>query len=275
MKKAAKFPWVYLLLAYGWTWLWAIPVILTRQDYQSSPLLLLLVFIAAFGPGLAGIILTYRKADREARSDFWQRALDFRRIRSGWIVLMLFLWPALHLIANALSTFLGSQPPASEMVREMTNQHLLIPITIFLFFLQAAVEDLGWRGYMTEEYLHTSGPVKTSFLVGVFHAFWHLPFFFIAGTDQIRIGFGPDFLVFVLLGIALSFFATLWYLGCRNSTLAAILLHTVANLCNNIFTLPAGTLKFELFTVFTVFGAIIISLVWRKRKAQYVRRVTI
>jgi hypothetical protein len=30
------FPWFYLLLAYGLTWICWIPVALTRQDYQTS-----------------------------------------------------------------------------------------------------------------------------------------------------------------------------------------------------------------------------------------------
>jgi hypothetical protein len=40
MKTANKFSWRYLLLAYGLTWLFWIPIALTRTDYQTSPILL-------------------------------------------------------------------------------------------------------------------------------------------------------------------------------------------------------------------------------------------
>lgn len=266
MKTAAKFPWPFLLIAYGWAWLWSIPVILTRQDYQSSPLLLLVVFIAIFGPGLAGIILTYRDGDWEKRRDFWRRLLDFRRMRLGWIALMLLLWPALHLLANTMSRALGSEPPASEMVMELTAQPLLIPVIVILYFLQAGIEDLGWRGYMLERILQSGSPAKASLIVGVFHAFWHVPFFLIVGTNQMRMGFDFDFLMFVAQAVSFSLFATWWYLGNGHSTLAAILTHTVGNLCNDIFTLQAGTMSFQLYTLFMVIGAILISLVWLKRK---------
>jgi len=266
MKPTSKFPWLYLLIAYGWAWLWTIPVALTRQDYQSSPLLLSITFIGVFGPGLAGILLTYRDQDRKARRDFWQRALDIRRVHLRWIIFMLLLWPALHLLANGLSAALGSDAPASEMVKEMTTQPLIIPVIVIMYFLQALLEDLGWRGYMLEKVLRSLSPVNAALLVGIFHAFWHLPFFFIVGTNQIKMGLGFDFWLFVAQAVSFSIYATWCYVDNRHSTLAAILLHTVGNLCNDIFTLPGGTLKFQLYTLFMVAGAIVISLVWLKRK---------
>ena len=267
MQKTFRFPWLYLLLAYGWAWLWTIPVALTRQDYQSSPLLLLVTFIGIFGPGLAGIILTYRE-DQEVRRDFWQRAFDIRRIRWRWIVFMLLLWPTMHLLANGLSGILGSEAPASEMVREMIIQPLAIPIILILYFLQAMLEDLGWRGYMLEKALQYLRPVSAALFVGIFHAFWHLPFFFIVGTNQTNMGLGFDFWLFVTQAVSFSIYATWCYVGNGHSTLAAILLHTVGNLCNDIFTLPGGTLKFQLYTLFMVVGAVAISAFWLRRKER-------
>lgn len=72
-----KFPWLYLVLAYGLAWIFWIPVALTRQDYQKSPLLLAVVLFGVFGPGIAGIILTYRELGKEGGRDFWHRVLDF------------------------------------------------------------------------------------------------------------------------------------------------------------------------------------------------------
>ena len=76
MKTITRIPWAYLLLAYGWAWAWCIPVILTRKDYQESPVLFVTVFMAIFGPGLAGILMTYREGNREARREFWRRLVD-------------------------------------------------------------------------------------------------------------------------------------------------------------------------------------------------------
>lgn len=273
MKSATKFPWLYLLLAYGWAWLWWIPIALSRIDYQSSPLLIFIVLIGVFGPGLAGIFLTYHSGNPEERRDFWQRASDIRRVRWQWIILMLLLWPAMHLVSDLTSTSLGNPPPASEMVAQIAAQPPFALVVVVLFFLQASLEDLGWRGYMQEHLLRSHTPIQSALIVGIFHAFWHLPLFFVVGTNQTKMGLGLNFWLFVAQAVAFSFYATWCYIDNRHSTLAAILLHTVGNLCNDIFTLQGGTLKFELHTFFMVAGALAIALTWLRRSTSPQMRV--
>ena len=74
--------WLFLPIAFGFAWLFWIPVALTGVDYQTSPRLLAVTLVGVFGPGLAGGILTYTDKDKDARQDFWQRAFDFLLIRS-------------------------------------------------------------------------------------------------------------------------------------------------------------------------------------------------
>ncbi len=266
MKSATKFPGQFLLLAYGWAWVWWIPVALSRADYQTSALLTFVILIGVFGPGLAGILLTYRARDPGERHDFWQRAFDFRHVQWRWIIFMLLLWPAMHIVANFSSAALGSPPPASEMVAQITAQPPFALIVVVLFFLQALLEDLGWRGYMQEHLLRSFTPIQSAFIVGVFHAFWHLPLFFVVGTNQARMGLGVNFWLFVIQAVAFSFYATWCYVDNRHSTLAAVLLHTVGNLCNDLFTLSGGTLKFQFYTLLMAIGALLISLIWLGRK---------
>lgn len=268
MKTITKIPWVYLLLAYGWAWAWCIPVILIGKDYQEAPVLLVTVFMAIFGPGLAGILMTYREGNREARREFWRRLVDLRRIRSWWIPLMLLLWPGLQVSANFVSGALGAPVPPSELAGQMAAQPLFILAVIVLYFLQAALEDIGWRGYMLERALGSWSPSKTSLIVGLSHAFWHLPFFFIVGTNQMKMGLGLDFWLFVAQATAFSFYATWCYLDNGHSTLAAILLHTIGNLCNDLLVLLGGPVKYQVYTVFMVAGAVIISLAWQTKSRK-------
>ena len=102
-----QFPWFYLFLAYGLTWIFWIPVALTRQDYQQSPLLLAVVFLGVFGPGIAGILMTYHEQGKEGGQDFWRRVFDFRRISLKWYALILLLFPALHMISIGINAWLG------------------------------------------------------------------------------------------------------------------------------------------------------------------------
>jgi len=266
MFSRTKFPWLYLVLAYALAWMFWIPVALTGQDYQNSPLLLIIVLIGVFGPGIAGILLTYLQGDRAQRRDFWRRMLDVRRIRPVWLLIILFLYPTIQLLTLALTKVLGGAMPASEFVQEMIAQPAGIPVVIVLYLIQAGLEELGWRGYMLERLLPGWGAMKSSLIIGFFHAFWHLPMFWVVGTNQIKMGLDIDFLIFVVQVFAFSVITTWVYIGAGHSTLAATLLHGVGNLCLDIFAVAPGTLKNYLLTLLMVAVAAAISAGWLRRK---------
>src|SRR5512147_1836481 len=134
MSALKSLPWLYLLLAYGWAWLLWIPVALTRTDYQSSPLLVFVLLLVVFGPGVAGILMTYRARDPVQRSLFWQRLLDWKRIGWRWVVFMLIVWPALHSFANLLAESFGSPPPASELRAQVVAQPVFALTIVALYF---------------------------------------------------------------------------------------------------------------------------------------------
>jgi membrane protease YdiL (CAAX protease family) len=268
MLSRTKFPWLYLGLSYGLAWLLWIPVALTRQDYQGSPLLLLVVFLGVFSPGMAGIILTYIEGDREKRRDYWRRIVDIRRIRSLWVALILLLWPAMHILALLLNRLLGGEIPDYQFIKEMLAQPLGIPVVVALYFVQAGIEELGWRGYMLERVLPSWGTVKGSLVIGIFHALWHLPLFWVVGTNQIKMGLGVDFVLFIAQAIAFSVFATWCYIGNGHSTLAVMLFHFTGNLCNDLFTFTPGTMKYQLQTLLMVLGALVVSAVWSGRTRE-------
>jgi len=262
MLSRTKFPWLYLVLAYALAWLFWIPVALTGRDYQSSPLLLILVLIGVFGPGIAGILLTYLQGDQAQRRDFWRRMLDLRRIRPVWLLVILFLYPTMQFLTLAMNKILGDATPASEFVQEMIAQPVGIPVVIVLYLIQAGLEELGWRGYMLERLLPGWGAMKSSLIVGIFHAFWHLPMFWVVGTNQIKMGLDIDFLIFVVQVFAFSVITTWVYIGAGHSTLAATLLHGVGNLCLDIFAVAPGTPKNNLLTLLMVAVAVAISAGW-------------
>lgn len=260
-------PWLYLLLAYGLAWLLWIPVALTGRDYQSSPLLLLVMFAGVFGPGLAGIFLTYAREGKEGRRDFWQRAFDPRRIRPRWYVLIVVLWPVLHGVRIGVSRLLGASMPDPPLLRDVTAKPATVPILLILYLLQAGLEELGWRGYMLERVQPAWGPLGGSLVVGISHAFWHLPTFWIVGTNQIEMGFGLDFLLFIAAGVSFSFYATWCYNGNARSTLAVTLLHSTGNLCVDGCTDGPGTLGYRVYTVLMVLGAVAIPAMSARRSS--------
>lgn len=260
-----KLPWLYLLLAYGLAWIFWIPVAITGQDYQASPLLLVLVLIGVFGPGLAGIVLTYVEGGRTAGRDFWRRMFDFRRIRPVWYLVILSLWPALHLLSILFSRLSGEVLPASALLQEIAAQPLSLLAILLLYTLQAGLEELGWRGYMLERLQKSMGLAKSSLVIGLFHTLWHLPLFWMVGTNQIKMGFGLDFVFYVIFVFATAVYSTWCYMDNGHSTLAVTLLHTMGNLSIDIFAADPQTLKYRFNVIFMAIGALFLLTYWIKR----------
>jgi membrane protease YdiL (CAAX protease family) len=266
----SKFPWLYLLLAYSLAWIFWIPVALTRQDYQESPLLLALMFLGVFGPGIAGIVMTYREQGKEGGRDFWRRVFDFRRISLKWYALIIFLYPILYIISIAINHWLGGDPPEFKFIKEAMGMPSSLLIVMILYLLQSALEELGWRGYMLDRLQAIWKPTVASLVLAVFHAFWHLPLFWVVGTNQSRWASVGGFAIFATFGLINTIYFTWCYNDNHRSTLAVILLHTVGNLSLDIFML-SGTGEHISKAVIGV-GAVLIAIAWNlpSRKQHHV-----
>lgn len=271
-----KFPWLYIILSYGWTWLFWIPIALTRQDYQESPLLLGVMFLGLCGPAIAGITLTYYEQGRIGTRDFRERVFDYRRIRPVWYALIFLLFPVLHLISITINNWLGGTPPKFEFIKEAVSVPIGAVGVIILYLLQAGLEELGWRGYMLDRLQARWRPLSASLILGVFHAFWHLPTFFIMGTNQSRWGLGIETWLFFAFVLASSIYSTWCYNGNQRSILAVILLHTTANLFLDTFLLPGiGEWIFKILFTLSACAIIIVWITPRQKKVTEVRNARI
>ncbi len=272
MKGKHPFPWLYLILAYALAWLFWIPVALTGQDYQSSPILLLAVMLGVFGPGIAGIVMTYREQGRAGGRDFWRRLFDFRRIGPGWYALILLLMPGLGILSVLVHSWIGGKPPTFDFLRQAVSQPFGVAVFVILYLLQAGLEELGWRGYMLDRAQAIWKPVTASLVVGICHAFWHLPLFWVSGTNQIKMGFGFDFGLFIVTVLATSILFTWCYNSNQRSTLAVILFHTVGNLSLDTFMLPGAGVR--IYNSLVVLAGVTIAAAWLARPRTLTNRLT-
>jgi hypothetical protein len=105
-------------------------------------------------------------------------------------------------------------------------------------------------------------------MIGAFHAFWHLPLFWVVGTNQIKMGFGIGFFFFIAFVIASSIFTTWCYIRNGSSTLAATLLHCTGNLNFDIFATAPESMKHRIYIILMVLGALMVILTWRNRQDE-------
>jgi uncharacterized protein len=236
----------YFLLAFGFTWAYELTVY--RTLLTPGSLLGDLGF--TLGPTLAAFLMT---AVAQGRAGILQllRRYVLWRVGLPWYLLVLLGVPALLLIAvlplpGALSAF---RLPALSFWPTYLLLYLL-----FLVAFGGLFEEPGWRGFALPRLEQRSGPLVGTLLLGVLWGLWHLPLFFIPGTDQYAISFGTSivghligFVVFVIWTIALAIIFTWVFNNTRGSLLLVILLHASIN------TAP-GVLLPKLFPSLAGFG---------------------
>ena len=93
------------------------------------------------------------------------------------------------------------------------------------FDADAGGEELGWRGFLLPRLSARFGLPLASIFVGIVWAAWHLPFFFMDGTDKS----GQPFPAY-LAGIAALSIAMAWlYWRTQGSLLLTMVMHAAVN----------------------------------------------
>jgi uncharacterized protein len=218
--------WLFVLVTYAASWLlWGVCIV-AGWPSTGFPGMLLHV-VGGFAPSVVAIVLVAARASREARRDFWRRALDARRVRPLWWALALLLTPAAMLVAVLIDSALGGGAPDFSPLQALLAQPASLPIMVIMLFVAGPLsEELGWRGLALEHLQRTRSPLVASLIIAPVWWAWHLPLFLLVGTTQYKWGLtSPMVWVFALVVLVLSFLHTLAYNRNGRSTLAAILVH--------------------------------------------------
>ncbi len=213
--------WIFFCLAFGLTWGLGGVALLTGEIVPGRPSLRHpLYYVAAFGPSVAGIVMT-------ARTEGWSGVRKMiARVRprwsSGpWYVAAVIGFPMLNLVSAWLvaPAFLGRLPPVRDVL-------VLLPMTL-VADTGPLGEEFGWRGFALPRLLERQRPLAAALVLGAIWWAWHLPTFFIPALSQSQLSM-PLFVVNVL---ALSVIMTWLYRRTGGDLLLMILVHVAANYC--------------------------------------------
>jgi CAAX protease family protein len=263
-----KFPWAFVALAIGFSWLVLLPGVLATYRVIAFPVpTLALIAIAQFGSSLAGIVLTWREQGRPGVARLFKRALDWH-IPWRWLLAILLLPLGLAGSALGLHVLTGGVPPALSLL----VQPIAIPfVFLFIFFLQGPVpEEFGWRGYFLDRLQVRWNALAASLVLGVIWGLYHLPVFFMQGAALANL---PLWAWFIQV-IAVAVLFTWLYNNTGGNLLAALLFHAMVNTSIQVFPPmdiqsggdPRG---FTILTALYVLAATIVVATWG---AQTLRR---
>lgn len=215
----------YLWLAFGITW-GAGGLGLLVGAFQSGakpPRLHPLHYLAAFGPSIAGVVMT-------ARTDGWAgiRRLFARVVprsaRIPWYVAVV----AGFLLANLAASWILA-PDALVGLPSWSRLLRLLPITL-VFDTGPLGEEFGWRGFALPRLLNRRTPLASAVILGAIWFAWHVPTFFVPTLSQSQLSIP----LFFANSVALSIVMTWLYIRSGGDLLIMILVHVMANYCGAI-----------------------------------------
>lgn len=103
------------------------------------------------------------------------------------------------------------------------------PVYMVLLFIPSMIiggglEEVGWRGMLLPQLLKKISPLKSTLIVSIIWALWHVPLWFIPGVPQ----YGSNFIIFLIDVISLTFLLSTIYIKTQ-SILMCILFHATEN----------------------------------------------
>jgi len=251
--------WIFMLVAYGFSWLFWIPEALIAQGTWNAPEGLKIFLAGPFnlgpwGPLFAVIAITFMYEGGTGVKTLLKRSLMTKLGKWWWAILLTF--PVLIGGSVALSVLLGNPVPELEALA----QPIALPIAlVWIFFLGGPLqEEFGWRGYAFENLRSKYDALTASIIAGLMWGLWHLPLFFVPrAEDYYNRPLWGLLLTTTLVGIILAWF----YANTNGSIFAAMLGHTMFNWSNWVF--PALKSDSAALILFGLYFIAVVYIVWQ------------
>jgi membrane protease YdiL (CAAX protease family) len=210
---------VFAALAIGVSWtVWIATFSVTAP---RSGLGLLGISLGAFGPGIAGAIVTRLRG--ESIRSWLVTTLDWRR-RLRWYGLAIAV-PVGGAVGMAALVFSLAGMPDTDSFARLAP---LVAVNLVLAtLLTGGNEELGWRGFALPELQTRFSALTASLLLGGVWAVWHVPMF-VYGVYQLS----P--LLYAASVISFSVILTWYYNTSAGCVPGAMLLHGTLNAVVNV-----------------------------------------
>ncbi len=222
----------YFTLAFAGTWILFVPILLSGRglgliSIPDAAGLILFVVSTYAGPFLAALIVT-RILDGSIGLHAWFRRMVQWRAGIRWYLLVLLGYPIVFGLPALLQLGAsGVGAVAHNWSSFLASYIAAIPVG---FFLPTLGEESGWRGFALPRLQKAYGPLVGSLVLGVLHAAWHLPAYFVKGAITATGAFDPVLFIANSLAIIATTFVWTWLF---NHTAGSILFATYVHAASN------------------------------------------
>ncbi|MDD3172499.1 MAG: type II CAAX endopeptidase family protein [Herbinix sp.] len=206
----------YLISTFLCSWMmWGLVAIGGRLGIPGlafgTPIGMILYVFGGISPAICEIIIQKRSCNKE----------EFKNFLKSIVNLKYSIWLYLYAIGGAI---LIQCIPMLTGYSTMKQPFYMGFILILPMVIGGGLEEIGWRGLLQPELEKLMSHCNATLIVGVIWSLWHLPLWFIPGTNQQNI----NFLWFCINALTLSFFiGSVRYIS--GSILLSILSHATIN----------------------------------------------
>lgn len=164
----------YLMYTYGISWgLWGIVIFGTGMLgwEKGHPIAMTCYILGVFGPVIGSILAKKKQCSKEGFKAFLKSIVDVRHPIKHYIIAI-----GIPIGVVYLSVLMGGGVVKQPFYMGFV---LIIPMII-----GGGLEEIGWRGFMQGTLEKKYSPVKSTCLVALAWAIWHIPLWFIPFTHQ-------------------------------------------------------------------------------------------
>lgn len=224
----------YFFFAYAGSWLVEAPLLASQRGFGlimlPEPLLLFIfLFAAYFGPLLAALVVTGATDGRAGVRHLLGRIVQWR-VGLQWYLIPILGFPLVFLAAFSL--VMGPDPLIALVQKFPLLLTSYLPLLVFGLLFPSLGEEPGWRGFALPRLQVRFGALVGTLILGVLHALWHFPAYFLPGAI-LPGAFDPT--VFIANSLAIVAFTVLWT-WVFNNALGSILIAIIAHSASNAFS---------------------------------------
>ncbi|TDD66315.1 CPBP family intramembrane glutamic endopeptidase [Actinomadura rubrisoli] len=216
--------WLFFVLAYGFTWLCYVPIMLSKEGLGLMSFSVLggmadlCVVVGSFGPLVAALLSGSRRE--------LVRACTRWRVPVRWYVLSILGVACVPMIAAFAVP--GAADHFSFNAGALPS--LAIMFLTVQFVIGALGEEPGWRGIALPRLQRRHGPLRAALILGVLWGGWHLPLFAYSDWADPKGGENLGTLgIYLLMTTALTIIMTWVFNSTGGGVFLMILFHDALN----------------------------------------------
>ncbi len=232
----------YIIDTFSFSWFfWGIAILLTQTHIApfGNPLMLIPYMLGGLSPAICEIYIKKRYSSKDEFRAFLKSIVNPRHN---------IIWYVLIILVAFMYCFLPTLFGGAKMVQPLYIAFVEFPFMI----IGGGLEEIGWRGFLQPTLQRRIPAVVSTLIVSIIWAVWHLPLWFIVGTNQTSM----NYISFLITAMGLSFVLAALY-NATQSIFLCIVMHAFINgfwdvYKSNDYILPSLPVLLFGFTIFVI-----------------------